>query len=32
MKDPLPRFLLPTINMKKAIEKNAKQDENLSTT
>lgn len=31
MRDPLPRFLLPTVDMKKAIERNAKQDENLST-
>ena len=32
MKDPLPRFLLPTVNTKKEIEKNVQQDQDHSTT
>lgn len=31
MRDPLPKFLMPTVDMKKAIELNAKEDEILST-
>ena len=30
MRDPLPKFLMPTVDMKKAIELNAKEDEILS--
>lgn len=30
MKDQLPRFLLPTADMKKAIDRNSKQDKDLS--
>ena len=30
--EPLPRYLLPTLVMKKAIEKNAKEDETLTFT